>query len=154
MELRKMSRKPIEVSLEALVKDTDENSETLTVSGMLIGEQDVGFVDTIWVDKELTDRQKRILGLLYEGVVQADIAREIGISQTTVSKEVAKIRNIAQKIHLRGDLMEDQYKEVYFDQYCKKCLHKDEDETSDACDECLANPSNINSHKPVNFKEK
>ena len=61
MELRKMSRKPIEVSLEALVKDTDENSETLTVSGMLIGEQDVGFVDTIWVDKELTDRQKEFL---------------------------------------------------------------------------------------------
>ena len=97
MELRKMSRKPIEVSLEALVKDTDENSETLTISGMLIGEQDVGFVDTIWVDKELTDRQKRILGLLYDGMVQADIAREIGISQTMVSREVTKIRNIAQK---------------------------------------------------------
>ena len=97
MELRKMGRKPIEVSLEALVKDTDENSETLTISGMLIGEQDVGFVDTIWVDKELTDRQKRILGLLYDGMVQADIAREIGISQTMVSREVTKIRNIAQK---------------------------------------------------------
>lgn len=97
MELRKMGRKPIEVSLEALVKDTDENSETLTISGMLIGEQDVGFVDTIWVDKELTDRQKRILGLLYNGMVQADIAREIGISQTMVSREVTKIRNIAQK---------------------------------------------------------
>lgn len=97
MELRKMGRKPIEVSLEALVNDTDENSETLTISGMLIGEQDVGFVDTIWVDKELTDRQKRILGLLYDGMVQADIAREIGISQTMVSREVAKIRNIAQK---------------------------------------------------------
>lgn len=97
MELRKMGRKPIEVSLEALVKDTDENSERLTISGILIGEQDVGFVDTIWVDKELTDRQKRILSLLYDGMVQADIAREIGISQTTVSKEVAKIRNIAQK---------------------------------------------------------
>ena len=97
MELRKMSRKPIEVSLEALVKDTDENSETLTISGMLIGEQDVGFVDTIWVDKELTDRQKRILSLLYDGMVQADIAREVGISQTMVSREVSKIRNIAQK---------------------------------------------------------
>ena len=97
MELRKMGRKPIEVSLEALVKDTNENSETLTISGMLIGEQDVGFVDTIWVDKELTDRQKRILGLLYDGMVQADIAREIGISQTMVSREVAKIRNVAQK---------------------------------------------------------
>ena len=97
MELRKMGRKPIEVSLEALVKDTDENSETLTISGMLIGEQDVGFVDTIWVDKELTDRQKRILSLLYDGMVQADIAREIGISQTMISREVSKIRNIAQK---------------------------------------------------------
>lgn len=97
MELRKMGRKPIEVSLEALVKDTDENRERLTISGMLIGEQDVGFVDTIWVDKELTDRQKRILGLLYDGMVQADIAREIGISQTMVSREVTKIRNIAQK---------------------------------------------------------
>ena len=50
--------------------------------------------------------------------------------------------------------MEYQYKEVYFDQYCKKCLHKGEVDTSDACDECLANPSNMNSHRPVNFKEK
>ena len=49
--------------------------------------------------------------------------------------------------------MEYQYKEVYFDQYCKKCLHKDEYETSDACDECLATHSNINSHKTVNFTE-
>lgn len=97
MELRKMSRKPIEVSLEALVKDTDENSERLTISGILIGEQDVGFVDTIWVDKEFTDRQKRILSLLYDGMVQADIAKEIGISQATISREVTKIRNIAQK---------------------------------------------------------
>lgn len=97
MELRKMGRKPIEVSLEALVKDTDKNSEQLTISGMLIGEQNVGFIDTIWVDKELTDRQKRILSLLYDGMVQADIAREIGISQTMVSREVSKIRNIAQK---------------------------------------------------------
>ena len=62
-----------------------------------MGEQDVGFVDTIWVDKELTDRQKRILSLLYDGMVQADIAREIGISQTMISREVTKIRNIAQK---------------------------------------------------------
>ena len=62
-----------------------------------MGDQDVGFVDTIWVDKELTERQKRILSLLYNGMVQDDVAREIGISQTMVSREVAKIRNIAQK---------------------------------------------------------
>ena len=93
MELRKMSRKPIETSLDTLIRDTDE----LTISGICMGEQDVGFVDTIWVDKELTERQKRILSLLYDGMVQADIAREIGISQTMISREVSKIRNVAQK---------------------------------------------------------
>lgn len=50
--------------------------------------------------------------------------------------------------------MEEFFKEVYFDKYCKQCVHKDEAEANDPCDECLANPSNINSHKPVNFKEK
>ena len=93
MELRKMSRKPIETSLDALIMDTSG----LTISEICMGEQDVGFIDTIWVDKELTDRQKRILSLLYDGMVQADIAREVGISQTMVSREVSKIRNIAQK---------------------------------------------------------
>lgn len=97
MELRKMGRRPVETSLDALVRDTDEDGDRLTISGLFMSEKDVGFVDTIWVDKELTDRQKRILGLLYDGMVQADIAREIGISQTMVSREVTKIRNIAQK---------------------------------------------------------
>lgn len=96
-ELRKMSRKPIEISLDALIRDTPDDDDRLTISEICIGEQDVGFVDTIWVDKELTDRQKRILSLFYDGMFQADIAREIGISQTTVSKEIAKIRSIAQK---------------------------------------------------------
>ena len=97
MELRKMSRKPIEISLDDFVKDTSDDADRLTISGICMGEQDVGFVDTIWVDKELTDRQKRILSLLYDGMVQADIAREVGISQTMISREVTKIRNIAQK---------------------------------------------------------
>ena len=97
MELRKTSRKPIEISLDDFVKDTSDDADRLTISGICMGEQDVEFIDTTWVDKELTNRQKRILNLLYDGMVQADIAREIGISQTTVSKEVAKIRDIAQK---------------------------------------------------------
>lgn len=99
MELRKMSRKPthLEISLDALIRDTPDDADRLTISGICMGEQDVEFIDTTWIDKELTDRQKRILSLLYDGMVQADIAREIGISQTMVSREVAKIRNIAQK---------------------------------------------------------
>ena len=92
-ELRKMSSKPIETSLGALIRDADE----LTISEVCMSEQDVEFIDTAFVDKELTDRQKRILSLLYDGMVQTEIAKEIGISQTMVSREVAKIRNVAQK---------------------------------------------------------
>lgn len=46
------------------------------------------------------------------------------------------------------------YKEVYYNLYCNKCVHKDLDDAEDPCDECLATPMNIDSHKPVYFKEK
>lgn len=49
--------------------------------------------------------------------------------------------------------MEHEYKEVYFDQYCKSCKHKDTDEKDDPCCECLDEPFNLNSHKPVRWEE-
>lgn len=45
-------------------------------------------------------------------------------------------------------------KEVYFSEYCHKCVNELAPEESEVCDDCLAHPSNLNSHKPVNFKEK
>ena len=50
--------------------------------------------------------------------------------------------------------MDEDLMEVYFHKYCKTCVHKDENEAEDPCDECLANPVNSCSHKPVNWKEK
>lgn len=50
--------------------------------------------------------------------------------------------------------MEDIEKEVYFDQYCKTCKYAKTKEEDDPCDECLANPVNVNSHKPVKYEEK
>ena len=50
--------------------------------------------------------------------------------------------------------MEDHTKEVRCDLYCKDCEHYKDDESTDPCNECLNEPSNINSHKPVYFKEK
>ena len=50
--------------------------------------------------------------------------------------------------------MDERYKEVYFDKYCKTCKHKDVPEKDDPCAECLENPINLYSHKPVNYKEK
>ena len=44
-------------------------------------------------------------------------------------------------------------KEVYFNIYCKTCEHKEKPGTYDPCNECLANPCNTDSHKPVCYKE-
>ncbi len=50
--------------------------------------------------------------------------------------------------------MEDIYKEVYFDQYCKNCTYEKTAEKDEPCYECLNNPVNLYSHKPVNFEKK
>ena len=50
--------------------------------------------------------------------------------------------------------MNGMYKEVYFDQYCKTCEHKDLPESEDPCFDCLEEPTNLESHKPVYYKEK
>lgn len=50
--------------------------------------------------------------------------------------------------------MQNVVKEVYFDQYCKSCEFENVKESEDPCCECLAEPSNFNSHKPVRWKKK
>ena len=46
------------------------------------------------------------------------------------------------------------YKEVYFDEYCKSCRHSKATETEEPCSECLSEPLNWNSHKPVKYEKK
>lgn len=50
--------------------------------------------------------------------------------------------------------MDDSYKEVYFGQYCQTCEYRDLAEIREPCDECLNNPVNVYSHKPVFYKKK
>jgi len=50
--------------------------------------------------------------------------------------------------------MESRTKEVFFDKYCTTCAYKENKETEKPCPECLNYPYNINSHKPVRWKEK
>lgn len=49
---------------------------------------------------------------------------------------------------------DDVYKEVHFDQYCKTCKYKDLKENESPCYECLEDPVNVYSHKPICYKEK
>ena len=51
-------------------------------------------------------------------------------------------------------IAEDEYKEVYFDEYCKTCKHEKCVGYETPCEECLDNPVNLYSHKPINYKEK
>ena len=48
--------------------------------------------------------------------------------------------------------MEQTNKFVEFDKYCPKCKFKDISETEDPCNECLTEPVNEHSHKPVKFE--
>lgn len=45
---------------------------------------------------------------------------------------------------------------VDFDKYCKECKHYDEDEfdPKSVCYDCLEDPVNTYSKKPISFKEK
>lgn len=43
---------------------------------------------------------------------------------------------------------------VDFYKYCKDCKHFMKKECEDPCNNCLSNPANIDSHKPVDFEAK
>lgn len=45
-------------------------------------------------------------------------------------------------------------KEVYFNEYCNTCKHASLSESEDPCYDCLNNPVNTYSHKPVYYEEK
>lgn len=45
-------------------------------------------------------------------------------------------------------------KEVRFDKYCETCKHRDEPEVIEPCMECLLNPVNYETEKPVKWEEK
>lgn len=49
--------------------------------------------------------------------------------------------------------MDNEYKEVYFHQYCETCKHKDKKDNEEPCFECLDNPINLYSHKPVKYEQ-
>lgn len=53
-----------------------------------------------------------------------------------------------------GNGMEDICKEVYFDKYCGKCKYEKLTENESPCNECMGEPANLYSHKPVRFEEK
>lgn len=48
--------------------------------------------------------------------------------------------------------MLDKNNEVFFGEYCKTCKYKNYSETDSPCEECIAEPVNLYSHKPVKWE--
>ena len=46
------------------------------------------------------------------------------------------------------------YKEVHFNEYCNKCKHKNLADYELPCSECLFEPLNLNTHRPIKYEEK
>lgn len=49
--------------------------------------------------------------------------------------------------------MENKTKFVDFFTYCPKCVHYTDHPETEPCNECLTVPVNVNSHKPIMYKE-
>ena len=49
--------------------------------------------------------------------------------------------------------MQSKYKLVDFHLYCDKCKHKKLEASEEPCNECLGEPANEDSHKPIKFEE-
>lgn len=56
--------------------------------------------------------------------------------------------------YILEDVMIGDTKEVYYHKYCNKCKHLEENESNpeSACWDCLEEPTNENSHKPLYFE--
>lgn len=50
--------------------------------------------------------------------------------------------------------MDSKEKIVAFDIWCPKCKHRDKKEHQQPCDDCLSEPVNVDSQKPVNWEER
>lgn len=46
------------------------------------------------------------------------------------------------------------YKEVYYHEYCETCKNRKVANTDEPCNECLSEPINLYTHRPVKYEEK
>ena len=51
-------------------------------------------------------------------------------------------------------MSEYNYKEVYFSEYCSRCLNEKKEEHEEPCCDCLEEPMQEYSHKPSRFIER
>ena len=48
--------------------------------------------------------------------------------------------------------MNEQYKIVFYHLYCDSCKYYELKDSEEPCNECLSNPTNLYSHKPIMYE--
>ena len=77
-----------------------------------------------------------------------------GKSQEEYNYIAMKINSLREKYEKESEeQIMDGMKEVYFDQYCPTWVSRELKEDEEACYDCLAEPVNQQSQKPVNYEE-
>ena len=70
----------------------DDDSASVSFGDLIVGENDINYVDIQPFYKQLNNREKEIFNLLYEGLEQDEISNRLGISQTTMNTYIRRLR--------------------------------------------------------------
>ena len=98
------------------------------------------------------DRVKRIQNTLMNEKVSIDIINSDELLDI-LDNYVNVLMNTKIK-QQKGKAMDENYKEALFWEYCHRCKHDILNEDEEPCCDCLNEPVNLCSHKPIKFEEK
>lgn len=90
MEFRRRKKDKGNLSLDYEVTDAEEGS--VLFGDLIVGENDINYVDIQPFYNQLNNREKEVFNLLYEGLEQDEISSRLGMSQTTVNTYIRRLR--------------------------------------------------------------
>ena len=71
---------------------TDAEEGSVLFGDLIVGENDINYVDIQPFYNQLNNREKEVFNLLYEGLEQDEISSRLGMSQTTVNTYIRRLR--------------------------------------------------------------
>jgi DNA-directed RNA polymerase specialized sigma subunit len=71
-----------------------DDGDKVTVGDIQVGDEDVDFVDTDYIYRHLTPREKNVVDLVRYGLTYREVGEVCGVSRTYVWHVIRKVRNI------------------------------------------------------------
>ena len=96
-ELKRRKRQKPTLSLEYCLYDSDDN--TTSLGDLISGDSDVNYFDVQPFYESLSQKDREVFTLLYQGFTGKKIASELGISNQTAYKYIRRIRTLWGKFY-------------------------------------------------------